>query len=379
MNDESGGLHFAGNSSTGKSTALDAGASVWGCPVHSWRTTDNAAEALARSASDALLCMDELSQADGKAADALTYMIGNGAGKSRMRRDATARPTIRWRVLFLSSGEIGLASKLEEAGRSARAGQSVRMIEIPADAGKKLGMFENLHGSPSGEAFSDRIKLATKAHSGHAARVFLENITSRFDGLADAVRAGKRRWTDENLPTGADGQVARVAGRFALIAAAGELATAMSILPWPNGEATKAAATCFNAWLDARGGKGSAEMSAGITQVRKFLVLHGSSRFEPAWERDNNGNPLDFKATNRIGFRRKDDEGNWEYIATAEGFKEMVKGFDAKALTSELVKAGMLQTDGEGKASVHVRVPGQAKGRYYVFPASALMNGGDHA
>jgi len=42
LQEESGGFHFGGASSTGKSTALKVGASVWGLRPGSWRTTDNA-------------------------------------------------------------------------------------------------------------------------------------------------------------------------------------------------------------------------------------------------------------------------------------------------------------------------------------------------
>jgi hypothetical protein len=61
-----------------------------------------------------------------------------------------------------------------------------------------------------------------------------------------------------HLPKGADGQVSRVARRFGLVAAAGELATGLGVLPWPEGEAERAAARCFGDWLRARGGAGPA-------------------------------------------------------------------------------------------------------------------------
>jgi hypothetical protein len=38
---------FSGGSSSGKTTALRVAGSVWGVPLHRWRTTDNAAEGLA--------------------------------------------------------------------------------------------------------------------------------------------------------------------------------------------------------------------------------------------------------------------------------------------------------------------------------------------
>ena len=59
--------------------------------------------------------------------------------------------------------------------------------------------------------------------------------------------------------------------RFGLIAAAGKIATALNILPWPEGEATKAATVCFASWLDVRGGIEAAEEREGVEAVRSFL------------------------------------------------------------------------------------------------------------
>ena len=72
--DEGGGFHFRGASSSGKSTALTVAGSVWGGGgtrgfVRQWRATDNALESVAAMSCDSLLCLDELSQVDAKAAE----------------------------------------------------------------------------------------------------------------------------------------------------------------------------------------------------------------------------------------------------------------------------------------------------------------------
>lgn len=229
--EESGGFHLKGGSSTGKTTALAAAASIWGRSHDSWRTTDNAGEGLARGTCDTLLCLDEISQADPRVVDAIAYMFANGAGKSRMKRDATNRDVITWRITFLSTGEKGLGEKLAEANRRAQAGQGVRAIEIPADAGAGLGLFEDLHGAPDGDAFSRRIKAAAAAHRGHAGRSFLEKVVPQIQKLAKLVMEARDRWRDKYCPAGADGQVKRAAVRFGLVAAVGELAIALDILP----------------------------------------------------------------------------------------------------------------------------------------------------
>jgi putative DNA primase/helicase len=80
---------------------------------------------------------------------------------------------------------------------------------------------------------------------------------------------------------GATGQEIRACQRLGLLAMAGELATRNGILPWPDGEATRAARTIFAAWLAARGGMGAAEDRAAVQQVAGFIAPTARGRFQP--------------------------------------------------------------------------------------------------
>ena len=304
---EGGGVHLRGGSSIGKSTAMELAGSVWGGGgirgfSNSWRSTDNALEATAVSHSDALLCLDEMGEADPRTVGQIAYMLSNGIAKGRSTRGGGTRKTSTWRVVFLSTGEISLADKMAEDGRGRRAmaGQNVRVIDIAADAGAGLGAFENLHGEADGDVFSRKLVAATRRYYGEAAHIFLEKLVADRDGTAAKVRNLVEPLANAMIPAGADGQVRRVAQRFALIGAAGELAREFGILPWPEGEAAKAASVCFNDWMRARGGHGAAELRDGIAQVRHFLELEGSSRFE-CWDGE-------MRIQRRAGFYKVGDD-----------------------------------------------------------------------
>ena len=123
--EEGGGVHYVGPSSIGKTTALRVAAGVWGRGdmngfVKSWRATANGLEGVCVNHSDTLLCLDEMAQITAKEAGEAAYMMSNGFGKSRSSRDGSARKPAKFRVLFLSSGEIGLADKVAEDGRGKR-------------------------------------------------------------------------------------------------------------------------------------------------------------------------------------------------------------------------------------------------------------------
>ncbi len=115
---EGGGFSFEGGSSSGKTTALQIAASVWGGPEHvrSWRATDNGLENIAVLHNDNVLILDEVGQVNGKVLAECAYMLANGQGKGRSSREGNLRKSHSWRLLFLSSGELGLADKLAENG-----------------------------------------------------------------------------------------------------------------------------------------------------------------------------------------------------------------------------------------------------------------------
>jgi putative DNA primase/helicase len=378
---EGGGLHFKGASSTGKSTALHVAGSVWGGGdangyVRSWRATANGLEGVALGHSDTLLCLDELSQLASKDAGEAAYMLANGAGKSRSSRDGSARKAAKWRVLFLSSGEIGLADKVAEDGRGKKlaAGQQVRIVDIAADAGADMGMFENLHGFASAEALARHLRAATNQHHGVAARQYLAAIVASVDTLQKSAAVMMKGFCEKYVPNGADGQIERVAQRFALVAVGGELAQVYGIVPWQPNEAIEAAGRCFEDWLRARGGHDAAEERDGIEQVRSFILSNGMSRFIPAWEgdRDTRIHPREV-----AGFRQKVGDG-WDYFVTTSAWKEEVcRGFDSKRLAATLAQRGLLDAPDATRRAKSLTVPGHGKLRLYHVLSTLMEGGGD--
>lgn len=237
-----------------------------------------------------------------------------------------------------------------------------------------MGLFENLHDAPNADIFTRDLKQAAMEYYGTAGRVFVDRLVTRRDEVAVAVAGFRDDFLNEYCPAAANGQVQRVAGRFALVAAAGELAIALGILPWPRGEAIGAAGACFQAWLTERGGTGPAEIAAGIAQVCRFIELHGESRFSP-WTGD------DRPTINRVGFRRPDGEAGTEYFILGEAWRsELCNGFDPGAVARAMVERGLLLPDvSDKKPQSRHRLPGmRGKIRCYHLSASILEDG-DHA
>jgi putative DNA primase/helicase len=386
---DGGGFHLVGDSSCGKTTALRVAASVWGGRdyLQRWRATDNGIEAMAAQHSDGCLCLDELAQLDAKVAGEAAYMLANGQGKSRAGRTGAARPRLTWRLLFLSAGEIGLAEHMSEANKRTRAGQELRMIDLPADAGAGLGIFEDCHGHEGGGALSQYLTRATGATYGTPGRAWLEHLTGRTEGLSRTLRERMDVIERAFVPETAAGQVQRVGRRFALVAVAGEMATEAGLTGWPAGAATDAARACFNAWIGARpGGIGLTEDAQILRQVRQFFGMHGDSRFKP-WQRtdeDNKPNtPLMAGWRKEIKGDIRNDEGELikavisrEYFVFPDVFRaEACKGFTERAVLKLLHERGHLVREGKGKHfACRASPPGAEKVSVYRIKSSLLSD-----
>ena len=373
---ESGGFNFVGGSSTGKTTALYVAASVYGDPnyLNRWRTTGNGLEAMAAAHNNALLILDELAQVSPREAGENAYMLANGTGKARASVSGGSRPVARWVLLFLSAGEISLAQHMQEGGKKTRAGQEVRMVDIPAQAGAGMGMFEELHGIESPARFAEMIRDQSARTYGLAIVQFLEEVTDHIGSdklsLLDAIRDTIDTFVEQAVPSSADGQVRRVARRFGLVAVAGELATNAGITGWQEGEAIKGVTTCFEAWLAERGGIGSQEERSILEQVRYFFQSHGDSRFS---EINKDGEDVYTIPNQRAGYRKKLN-GEAVFMVFPEVFKtEVAKGFSPKLAAKLCLQAGYLLPDSEGKPTKPMPAPGiSQKKRFYVLTAQVL-------
>jgi putative DNA primase/helicase len=331
---ESGGLHFVGPSSVGKTTLLQAAASVWGGPEYrrTWRATANGLEGAAALFNDSLLALDEISECDPRDVGRIVYLLGNGAGKQRASRNGAARALQRWRCIVVSTGERSIATSMQEGGVRVKAGQQVRLLDIPAE--RQHGVFDVLHGFESARALADHLKTATATHYGHAGREFLRRLTDDKTDLGQAL--GEMRALPEFATPDGDGQAARAASRLALVALAGELATQYALTGWPEGAAIDAAAEALQLWLSQRG-QGRTEDRQVVDAVRAFLERHGDSRFSDV-EADDAAQRL---VRDRAGWWRARD-GKREWLFTSDGLREAVKGFDFKFACNVLERHGWL-------------------------------------
>jgi putative DNA primase/helicase len=375
LEDEPGGVHLVGASSTGKSTALLVAGSVWGGGgrngfAQTWRATGNGLEGVAKAHSGTVLPLDELGELDAREAGSVAYALVNGQGKARAGRDGEARVRAEWRCMVLSTGEVRLSDKIEETGRRAKQGQVVRFVDIPADAGAGLGLFNTCHGeTPAG--FAQTIKADALAVYGTAGPAFVEALAE------DADKARKTTITKINstvsgwIEPGADGQIMRVARRFAMIGASGEMARAALSLPWADGEAMAAAKICLDAWLGNRSGDGAGEITMALDALNEAIERHGDARFI-ALSDDMRTNP-NAMIRDALGFRFEVDGARvWGFTNT--GWRETLRGVcDPTWAARELAASGaLLVTPSQAKTNQFTKKVGGEVRRLFAFKTTAI-------
>jgi len=363
VNQDGGGIHFRGASSTGKTSLARAAASVWGPPsyLRSWRSTANGLEAIAALTTDTALVLDELGVIDARELHAASYQLATGSGKGRARRDGSMRAPAAWRIMVISTGEVSIASKVEEdRGRRTKAGQEIRILDIPADVGTEYGAFDSPGSQRNAAHLADAIRIAAAESYGVAGPAFISEIVKDIDSIS---RQAAQAIESFITTTGNDGQVNRAAQRLGLIAFAGELACRLGIVPWRKGEATAAAEFALAQWLAARGGRGAAEIFSAIRQVRLFIEKHGVARFQPV---DN----MATMVMNRAGWRQGHGEQQ-EWLILPEVWKsEICAGLEPGIVAKALADHGMLAKASDGYQKNH-RIEGRQM-RLYTITARIL-------
>jgi putative DNA primase/helicase len=364
---EGGGVHMVGDSSSGKSTIARAASSVWGGKEYrrSWRTTANGLEGAAALFNDGFLVLDEISECDPTDVGEIAYSLGNGCGKQRANRYGSAKPVTRWLCFALSNGERSIATAIKEGGGRVKAGQSMRLLDLPTK--RQHGAWDDLHGFSHGAALSDYISSEALANYGHAGRAYLERLSYDNRDFGESLTQIK------SLPpfrsNGTEGQEKRAAGRFALIALAGELATEYGITGWPAGMATEAAIIGYTAWKTQRG-EGNDEKRQIFTALSDFIERHCDSRFSDMEEEHDNK-----IINNRAGYWRNENDVRTYYLIS-DGMNEALRGFDFRLALDLLVQSGIIPpANANGERSHPIRVRGKTV-RLYKIDFDLLQNGG---
>ncbi|MCU7871925.1 MAG: DUF927 domain-containing protein [Candidatus Thiodiazotropha sp. (ex Lucinoma borealis)] len=354
---DNSGFHLYGNSSRGKTTALQVGASVWGCGadpggseqtfLHRWNATQNAMEGLAAAHNDGLLVLDEIGSCPAYDFGRTVYDLSGGQGKSRMNKDALLNKQRRFRVLALSSGEYSVRQKIEEAGKTAKAGQMNRFLDIPIDDAVVI----ETHGKSAAE-FVNRLKRDCGQYYGTAGPAFIQAILDEYSN-EEVIRIHIHQYIEEwreliTLGLSLEPVQARTLGRLASVGAAGLLAVDLGILPFEMADIQHAIETIRDAWLADE--FNLPEDIRGAYNLRAF-ILRNPDRF--------GSSEIGCTQVRNLAGYHNAAEGL--YLFTPEGFREACGGVSEKEVASALIDHRLLHRNNGGHYKSRMSIPGVAK------------------
>lgn len=154
-------VNFYGNSSTGKTTALNLACSMWTSIdktndlFNTWLTTDNALINLLSDNNGVCVIFDDNSSIKGEKSQ-LLYNISQGVEKLRMTKDLSIKERSTWNTLIISSGETSLRSFTNK-----NEGLTPRIIEffdleitLSAKHSEDINMFCSRHYGVIGKEFN---------------------------------------------------------------------------------------------------------------------------------------------------------------------------------------------------------------------------------
>ncbi|PUF02052.1 DUF927 domain-containing protein [Salmonella enterica] len=360
VNADGFGVHLFDNSTAGKTTTADIAASVWGCPDLLRLTWYGTALGIANEAeahNDSLLPMDEIGQGT-SAKDVATsaYTLFNGAGKLQGAKEGGNRELRRWRTVAISTGEKDVETFLAEEGIRAKAGQLVRLLNIPMEKSTVH------HEHRDGEHHAKALKAAYTENYGATGREWVKWLASHQQEAKDAVKAARERW-DGLIPENYGDQVKRVADRFAILEAA--LIAGQYLTGWSEQASRDAVQHCFNAWVG-EFGTGSKEHQQIIAQCESFLNRFGFSRYLPYPDTDPRDLPIKDLAGYRVDGKREDDLSKF-YTYPAIFEEEISAGFNPVAFGKALAIAGMLERGGDRLKKKALRKIGGKQHAFYVL------------
>lgn len=372
LNIEGGGFHFVGDSSLGKSTSCMAAISVWGSPElkRSWRSTVNGLEGIAAQHNDNFLVLDEIKESSPKEVAGAAYMLANGHGKTVMSSTRRVSAVRRWRLIYLSNGELSLGDMIKSSGQQFFAGQDVRLAEIPVDAGVGFGAFENIHECADSKTFSEKLVLVSKKFYGTAGIEFIKQLTAKMKDPAftETLRTKINTLAQRLIPKEASStsQLSRVAKRFAVVAVAGELATEMGLTGWQEGDATSSVTKQFNSFLKNKGPDIPKEQE--IIDCAKKFFQDNKDNFIPIKEAATSQNrPV-------IGYKEVDRQGKTIYYVSTEVFAERICPEQPQKLLKEvLVQSGLMIKPSQGYAA-NKSIPGHGSPKLYTFSGKVFSD-----
>jgi hypothetical protein len=265
---------------------------------------------------------------------------------------------------FLGSTEHSLQQLGAIVGARVAAGQHVRIVDIAADAGRGLGVWEKLPRSITSPAqLSNQLREAAMSLYGTAADHYLNCLVA----VVRKDKASLIAWLEKRMKgffnaigaTEWQGVQARVARRFALVYAAGALACKYGILPWKRAVVLSAVKACHGRVIWPEVPVEPETPGQSIARVRDYIRRLRGDFVDP---RKVPSKLTRSKIEGAPGLLLKGKDQRSEFAFSHSIFRNQVcSGADWERVWDHLSAAGLLNRHKGGKRSVTRAFPKPAE------------------
>lgn len=184
-------FNFAGPSSTGKTTAAKAAASVSGDPnaIYDWNSTDAGMEELHAANSDYLTIFDDTERTSSEIANrikSITHVSVGGKSKSRSSSVMNSLPELDWFNVTLMTSPEPIAEYVERKGIEHTLGEKVRLIDLRVPDGT-TGVFDLLEEGASPAHQAEMLQRGFERHYGVLIKAWIKKLPDLKDKVADEL------------------------------------------------------------------------------------------------------------------------------------------------------------------------------------------------
>jgi putative DNA primase/helicase len=390
---ENGGLNIVGKAGIGKTTILRVAGSFYGGGPKPyfvpWLMTDNAPETLGFAHCDLPLLLDELDAFEtdsgraGGRLKAIVHRLSVGQCKVKSHRASTDDSMLTdFHVLYGSTSEHRLPDFMRDGGSKMTGGQAARFVDLPADAGQGLKIFESLPQSsktgriPDVDKYLQRLNRACESDYGVAGRAYLGYLVHDLANDRSTLEAFLRKaMTTFETEVANDAQVdPRIRRRYAGLYAAGQLGLRYQILHPRCDWFMEAMSSCYRAAIspDATSSLSAAEAAA---RLAKFLRANRDRLLKRSGERDITRSAY----REAIGLRPDQTHGKRTWLKSSV-FRDSIFPDATDSALGRLVTAEVILKSKAGLVAQQQRVSGlNIKEYFYVIDSEKLgaLNGGN--
>lgn len=358
----SGGFHFWGLSTSGKTALLQLAASVWGngsdpqthsrkTSIRKWNNTVSGLEATAQLHNDIVLCLDEIGEVEPADLGKLIYNLTGGTPKGRSTEVGGLRNQAYWHIMLLSSGEVSTEQLLKSVGQSKRGGQTHRMPDIRVDA-LENGIVQTNHECP--KDFVTKLKKNCSRYFGTAGPVFVSYLIKQIEvkgcqEFVDEINSNIRLMENQlcNGVNPLPREIARVLERMSAIAVAAMYAAEAGILDWCPVQIQDCVVFVRDLWLSDMEEEVS-EIDKALAELRSNLISN-LSNFEDLSETSTK---LPIKM---MGYK------NYDYIMVLPKVMDDFCSYSKRQLLKELENRGVLSLGeyekSKGRCKIAKKIP----------------------